>query len=131
MYEKFAALAFALIVTVKAQDDYYPDDTTAFAQTPEPEFPEDWAEYLTIPDDFGDFENNVESVGLALWFDGDDSDIFAWADDNYVDGVDTSFGFPTGDVFMAEVTFIEDITSDEAQYLCFDFFVITWCAATT
>ena len=131
MYEKFAALAFALIVTVNAQDEEYGDDTTAFAQTPEPEFPEDWASYLEIPEDFGDFENNVESVGLVHWYDGDDSDIFTWAEENYVDGVDTSFGMPTGDVFMAEVTFFEDITADEAQYLCFDDGTITWCAATT
>ena len=97
MYEKFAALAFALIVAVKAQDEF-DEEATVYEQTPEPEFPVDWAEYLTIPDDFGEFTNNVESVGAALWFDGEDSEIFAWAEDNY-DEDNTNFDAPTGDVF--------------------------------
>ena len=58
------------------------------------------------------------------------ADIFTWADDNYVDGIEPSFGIPTGDVFMAEVTFIDDITSDEAQYLCFDDATNCICAGT-
>ena len=46
------------------------------------------------------------------------ADIFTLADENYVDGIEPSFGSPTGGVFMAEVIFIYDITSNEAQYFC-------------
>ena len=101
MYEKFAALAFALIVTVQAQEeDYYNTYGADYEQAMAPTFPVDIAEYLTIPYDFGDFNNKIDSVGVALWYDGEDSEIFAWADDNYVED-NTEFGMPTGDVFMA------------------------------
>ena len=70
MYEKFAALAFALIVTVNAQAANGVADAAVYEQTPEPEFPADWAQEIAIPDDFGAFTNNVESVGVALWADG-------------------------------------------------------------
>jgi hypothetical protein len=38
---------------------------------------------LTVPDDFGYFINNVDFVRVALWFDGNESDIFAWANSFY------------------------------------------------
>ena len=125
MYEKFAALAFALIVTVNAQDDYEGDDMV-YEQTPEPEFPADWAEYIAIPEDFGEFTNNVESVGVALWDDGEDSDIFTWAEDNFEeDNVD--FGAPTGGVCAAEVTFIDGVST---AWLCFADGEMVLCATT-
>ena len=126
MYEKFAALAFALIVTVNAQDDYGYGDDAVYEQTPEPEFPADWAEYIAIPDDFGEFTNNVESVGVALWDDGEDSDIFTWAEDNFEED-NANFGAPTGDVFAAEVTFIDGVST---AWLCFNPDEMVLCAAT-
>ena len=121
MHEKFAALAFTLIVAVQAQEeDDYNTYGTEYVQTPEPTFPVDIAEYLTIPDDFGDFTNNIESVGVALWYDGNDSDIFAWANDDYVVYGRFDFGTPTGDVFMAEVTFIDYVYTYLYHIICFD-----------
>jgi hypothetical protein len=33
---------------------------------------------MTIPDKFEDFDNNIESIGIGLWYDGDYSEIYNW-----------------------------------------------------
>ena len=119
MYEKFAALAFALIVTVQAQEEDVYNYSGGYKQSPQPTFPVDIAQYLTIPDDFGDFTNNIESIGVALWYDGIASDIFAWAIENYVGKVYYAV-MPSGNVFMAEVAFIDTVSKTDSQILCFD-----------
>lgn len=118
MYEKFAALAFALAATVSAVDYYSEGMGTYYDETPEPIV--DYSEwtFVTIPDDFGEFVNNVESVGVVLKYDGDDSDIFNWAAENYE--VNTDFDEPTGDVFAATVGFLDTVTAESAYTLCFN-----------
>jgi hypothetical protein len=107
MYEKFAALAFALFATVHGQD-YDVEETTAIEQTPVPDIGDDtlW-NLVTIPEDedFGEFNNNVEYIGVALWGEDEESDIFAWAEENYEENTD--YMEPTGDVFAAEIGFLE------------------------
>ena len=77
-----------------------------------------WLKYLTIPEDFGDFDNNIDWIRAALWYDGDQSKIFDWADRNYDES--PSFGMPISNVFLAEVSFIDDIKTNEGMLLCFD-----------
>lgn len=89
-----------------------------FVQTPQPEFPVDWAQDIAVPEEeeFGDFTNNVESVQAALWNDGEESEIFTWAEDNY-DEETANFGAPNGDVFELQVTFIDGVTT---TWVCLD-----------
>lgn len=60
---------------------------------------------VTIPEDFGEFNNNVDYIGVALWGEDEDSDINAWVEDNWVENPD--YVEPTGDVFAAEIGFLE------------------------
>ena len=75
---------------------------------------------MNIPDDFGDFTNNIESIGVAFWNDELRGDVItAWVIENYF--VENSYtNLPSGDVFMAEVAFIDTVSKTDSQILCFD-----------
>lgn len=74
--------------------------------------------YLTIPDKFDDFKNNIESIAIGLWYDGDYSEIYNWVASRYVKNQD--FEIPNGYVFGAQVVLITDQDmSTEAYYICF------------
>ena len=47
-------------------------------QTPEPNFDKHDLNYLEIPNNFDNFNNNIISVGFGVWDDGDYSQIFNW-----------------------------------------------------
>ena len=83
---------------------------------------------MTIPEDFGEFTNNIEYIGFALWDDGKDSDIFGWLKTDYVKNED--YNEPTGEVFAAEVKFLEAISELQSYYLCFSNadFEVAYCA---
>jgi hypothetical protein len=88
-----------------------------YDETPEPIVDYSELTFVTIPNDFGEFVNNVESVGVVLKYDGDDSDIFTWASENY--DINTDFDEPTGDVFAATVGFLDTVTAESGNTLCF------------
>ena len=69
---------------------------------------------MTIPIFFNDFDNNIESVGMGIKWDGDYSDIFDW-----VDSQASPFSLPNGHVFGAEVVFLREVLPTESQYICF------------
>ena len=126
MYAKYTAIAFALLATVFAQDEEKSVDGAM--QTPEPDWNVDWWTLVTVPEDFGEFDNNIDYIGFALWDDGEDSAIFDWAKTDYVENED--YYEPTGEVFAAQVGFLEAITDTQSYYLCFDNedFASAYCA---
>ena len=73
---------------------------------------------MTVPDDFGEFVNNLEFVGVTLFFDGEDSEIFGWAVSNYE--ANSDFEKPIGDVFAAAVGYFDTVSDEELMLLCFD-----------
>ena len=52
--------------------------TKPMQQTPEPNFDKHDLNYLEIPNNFDNFNNNIISVGFGVWDDGDYSQIFNW-----------------------------------------------------
>ena len=86
---------------------------------------------MTIPEEFSDFQNNVDIVSICLWYDGENSDIFSWATENSENNTD--FGMPTGDIFAAEVQYLGIVWNDDRHYICFDHadFANVRCAATS
>jgi|688.fasta_scaffold615127_1 hypothetical protein len=130
MYEKFVALAFALLATAQPEEYYLDSYGAYYDQTPEPIVEDiEWT-YLTVPDDFGEFVNNIEFLGVSLFFDGEDSEIFGWAVSNYV--ANSDFAEPTGYVFAAAVGYLDTVSDEELMYLCFDHtnFDLARCAIT-
>ena len=87
--------------------------------------------WMTIPEDFSDFENNIDTLRICLWYDGENSDIFTWATNNSENNTD--FGMPTGNVFAAEVQYLGIVWNDDRHYICFDHadFNKVRCAATS
>ena len=76
---------------------------------------------MTIPVYFGNFDNNIESIGLGIWYDGDYSDIWSWLVNNRADCFgEFMWPEPNGYVLAAEVTFKRKVESREAQYICFN-----------
>ena len=71
---------------------------------------------MTIPNFFNDFENNIESIGMGIRWDGDYSDIFDWLDSQ----ADDRFEEANGHVFYAEVVFLREVLPTESQYICLD-----------
>ena len=126
MYAKYTAIAFALLATVFAQDEE--ESVDGAMQTPVPDWNVDWWTLVTVPEDFGEFDNNIDYIGFALWDDGEDSAIFDWAETDYVENED--YNEPTCEVFAAHVGFLEAITETQSYHLCFDNddFTLAYCA---
>jgi len=76
-------------------------------QTPEPKFDKNKLNYLEIPKNFDNFNNNIISVGFGVWYDGDYSQIFNWVVNNYTNSPD--FEKPNGWVFAAEIVNLRDL----------------------
>ena len=94
---------------------------------------------MEIPDDFGKFKNNIVSVGMGIWYDGDYSDIFNWLENEFLPSYNK---WPTdGYVFGTQVVFSSAVFPTEAQYICFnqnldeivftkEGYMTTYCAGT-
>ena len=76
-------------------------------QTPEPNFDKHHLNYLEIPKNFDNFNNNIISVGFGVWDDGDYSQIFNWVVNNNTNSSD--FEKPNGWVFAAEIVNLRDL----------------------
>lgn len=82
MYGKFAVLALVFAVAVNAQEDGSTADVLDPAPIPGFSTDQEFYTYLNIPsdEDFGDFANNVDYAGFALWDDSENTKLQDWID---------------------------------------------------
>ena len=101
MYQRFFALALILAITVDAQDY----NSNYAEPAPMPNFPDE-ADFtmISIPSDFGNFENNIQEAGFVMWVESDNTDLNDWIAS--FDFIAAGFGAPNYEVFGGGIKFV-------------------------